>query len=41
MRATAMFPAFKVLSWIVLLSMLAAAGYTFFVVVMHGSGIGV
>jgi hypothetical protein len=41
MREAAMFPALKVLSWIVLLSMLVAAGYTFFIVVMHWSGIGV
>ena len=41
MRDTALFPALKVLSWIVLLSMLAAAVYTSVIVVMHWSGIGV
>lgn len=41
MREAAWFPALKVLSWIVLLSMLAAAVYTCATVVMHWSGIGV
>ena len=41
MRDTALFPALKVLSWIVLLSMLAAAVYTFAIIVLHWSGIGV
>lgn len=39
MREAALFPALKVLSWLVLLLMLAAAGYTFVTIVLHWSGI--
>jgi hypothetical protein len=39
MREAALFPALKVLSWLVLLSMLASGGYTFAIVVLHWSGI--
>ena len=41
MREAALFPALKVLGWLVLLLMLAAAGYTFAIIVMHWPGIGV
>ena len=41
MREAALFPALKVLGWLVLLLMLAAAGYTFAIILMHWSGIGV
>ncbi|HET6630627.1 MAG TPA: hypothetical protein VFG91_12700 [Woeseiaceae bacterium] len=39
MREAAFFPALKVVSWLVLLLMLVAAGYSFFIVVNHWSGI--
>lgn len=39
MREAALFPALKVLSWLVLLLMLVAAGYTFVTIVLHWSGI--
>lgn len=39
MRVAAWFPAVKIASWLVLLMMLVAAGYTFVIVVLHWSGI--
>lgn len=39
MREAVLFPALKVLSWLVLLFMVAAAGYTFVIIVLHWSGI--
>ena len=41
MREASWFPVVKVLSWLVLLLMLAAAAYTFTIIVTHWSGIGV
>lgn len=41
MREASWFPVVKVLSWLVLLLMLVAAGYTFAIIVTHWSGIGV
>ena len=39
MREAPWFPALKIVSWLVLLLMLVAAGYTYVVVVLHWSGI--
>ncbi len=39
MREAALFPALKVVSWLVLLLMVVAGGYTFSIVVLHWSGI--
>ena len=41
MREAALFPVLKVVSWLVLALMLAAAGYTYFIVLKHWSGIAV
>jgi hypothetical protein len=41
MRAAGFFPAFRIVSYVVLLLMLAAGGYAFFISMVHWSGIGV
>lgn len=41
MRDSRFFPPFRLLSYLVLLLMLAAAGYTITISIMHWSGIGV
>ncbi|HZD54135.1 MAG TPA: hypothetical protein VE175_13880 [Woeseiaceae bacterium] len=41
MQAAGLFPTLKVLSWIVLLLMLVAGGYTFAISLIQWSGIGV
>jgi hypothetical protein len=41
MREAALFPTLKIVSWLVLLLMLVAGGYTLAIVVFHWSGIAV